>query len=185
MGIKTDKLNRSFRAFIEQQPMFFVATAAPTGRVNMSPKGLDSLRITSDTEILWLSMSGSGNETAAHVRQLPRMTLMFCAYTGDPLVLRVYGDAEVFHARDPEWDTLIKNFPTYGGARNIYRLKIDLVATSCGTSVPEMQVIRPRAETELEPWYAEMSPEQLNAFWTKKNVTSLDGDPTGLFTDAD
>jgi hypothetical protein len=181
MGIKTNKLNRSFRSFIENQPMFFVATAAPSGRVNMSPKGLDSLRIVSDTEILWLSVSGSGNVTAAHIRQLPRMTLMFCAFTGDALILRVYGEAEAFHAHDPEWADLIKNFPTYAGARNIYRLKIDLVTTSCGTGVPEMEVIRPRAETELEPWYAEMTPAQMDAFWRKKNVQSLDGDPTGLF----
>lgn len=183
MGIKTNQLNRSFRNFIKAQPMFFVATAAPTGRVNMSPKGLDSLRIVSDTEILWLSVSGSGNETAAHVRQASRMTLMFCSYTGDPLILRVYGDAEVFHAHDPEWTSLMAQFPQYAGARNIYRLKIDLVTTSCGTSVPVMEVKRPRAETELEPWYAEMSPDQMNAFWRKKNVTSLDGEPTGLFLD--
>lgn len=183
MGIKTNKLNGSFRTFIESQPLFFVATAAPSGRVNMSPKGLDSLRILSDTEILWLSVSGSGNETAAHIRQLPRMTLMFCAFTGDPFTLRVYGEADAFHAHDPEWDDLLQNFPTYAGARNIYRLKIDLVTTSCGTGVPEMEVKRPRAETELEPWYAAMSDDQMNAFWRKKNLTSLDGDPTGLFLD--
>lgn len=183
MGIKTNKLNRSFRAFIERQPIFFVATAAPTGRVNMSPKGLDSLRIISDTEILWLSVSGSGNETAAHIRQCPRMTLMFCSLAGEPLTLRTYGDASVFHARDPEWPALIAQFPTYAGARNIYRLNIDLVTTSCGTSMPEMEIIRPRAETDLEPWYGEKTDAQMNAFWRKKNVTSLDGDPTGLFED--
>ena len=181
MGIKTTKLNRSFRSFIESQPVFFVATAAETGRVNMSPKGLDALRILSDTEILWLSVSGSGNETAAHVRQLPRMTLMFCAFTGDALILRVYGTAQAFHAHDPEWADLLARFPNYAGARNIYRLSIDLVTTSCGTGVPEMEIIRPRAETELEPWYAEMTPEQMHAFWKKKNTTSLDGQPTGLF----
>jgi hypothetical protein len=183
MGIKTNKLNRSFRAFIESQPVFFVATTAPSGRVNMSPKGLDSLRIMSDTEILWLSMSGSGNETAAHIPQLARMTLMFCSFKGDPLTLRTYGDAEVFHVRDPKWNTLIQNFPTYGGARNLYRLKIDLVTTSCGSGVPEMEVTRSRAETDLEPWYAAKSDAEMNAFWRKKNLTSLDGDPTGLFED--
>ncbi len=83
MGIKTDKLNKSFRAFIEEQVMFFVATAAPDGRVNVSPKGLDSLRIISDKKIVWLSLTGSGNETAAHMLQNPRMTLMFCAFKGD------------------------------------------------------------------------------------------------------
>ena len=91
MGIETDHLNRSFRKFIEGQIMFFVATAAPAGRVNMSPKGLDALRILSVQRIVWLSVSGSGNETAAHVLQNPRMTLMFCAFEGPHLTLRVYG----------------------------------------------------------------------------------------------
>lgn len=180
MGIKTDKLNRSFRSFIERQPLFFVATAAPTGRVNMSPKGLDTLRILSDTHIRWLSLSGSGNETAAHVRQSGRMTLMFCAFEGDALTLRVYGVARVFHPRDPEWDDMLRQFPDYAGARNIYDLDIELVTTSCGTSVPEMTVTRDRAATELEPWYAKMSREELEAFWRKKNTISLDGEPTGL-----
>jgi hypothetical protein len=103
MGIKTDKLNKSFRAFIEEQVMFFVATAAPDGRVNVSPKGLDSLRIISDKKIVWLSLTGSGNETAAHMLQNPRMTLMFCAFKGDHMILRTYGNAEVIHPRDPEW----------------------------------------------------------------------------------
>ena len=111
------------------------------------------------------------------------MTLMFCSYAGDPLILRVYGKAQVFHAHDLEWTDLLQNFPAYAGARNINRLKIDLVTTSCGTSVPEMKVVRPRAETELEPWYAEMTDAQMDAFWRKKNVTSLDGAPTGLFLD--
>jgi hypothetical protein len=112
------------------------------------------------------------------------MTLMFCAFQGAPLTLRVYGTAKVFHQRDPEWAGLLANFPNYAGARNIFRLSIDRVTTSCGTSVPEMATLRSRAETELEPWYGEMSPEQLTAFWTKKNLISLDGLPTGLFEDA-
>lgn len=180
MGIKTDKLNRSFRNFIERQPVFFVATAAPQGRVNMSPKGLDSLRILSDNRIVWLSVSGSGNETAAHVRQSPRMTLMFCAFEGDPLTLRVYGNARVIHPRDADWPELHAQFPDYAGARNIFDLEIDLVTTSCGTGVPEMSLHRSRAETELVPWYAKMTPEELRAFWAKKNTLSLDDDPTGL-----
>ncbi len=180
MGIKTDKLNRSFRSFIQSQPVFFVATAAPEGRVNLSPKGLDSLRIVSDTCIRWLSVSGSGNETAAHLLQSPRMTLMFCAFEGDALTLRVYGNARVFHPRDPEWADLHAQFPDYAGARNIFGLYIDLVTTSCGTGVPEMSLVRSRAETELVPWYAQMSEEELSEFWKKKNMISLDGDPKGL-----
>ena len=181
MGIHTDKLNRSFREFIEKQDMFFVATAASDGRVNLSPKGLDSLKIINDSEIVWLSVTGSGNETAAHVLQNPRMTLMFCAFEGDAFTLRVYGTPKVVHPRDDEWAELYDMFPDYAGARNIFKLDIDLVTTSCGTSVPQMQLVKKRAETELVPWYAEMGQSGVDAFWKKKNASSIDGKPTGLF----
>ncbi len=180
MGIQTTKLNRSFREFIEAQTVFFVATAAPDGRVNVSPKGLDSLKITKDDEIVWLSVTGSGNETAAHLLQHPRMTLMFCAFEGDHLILRVYGSAKVIYPRHQEWDELYAMFPDYAGARNIFKLEIDLVTTSCGSGVPEMALVRTRAETDLVPWYAEMGADGVDEFWNKKNTMSIDGDPTGI-----
>lgn len=181
MGIKTDRLNRTFRSFIDKQVMFFVATAAADGRVNVSPKGMDSLRIVSDRKIVWLSLTGSGNETAAHLLQNPRMTLMFCAFEGDPLILRTYGQANVVHSRDTEWNDLYALFPDFAGARNIFTLDIDLVTTSCGTGVPEMSTTRSRVETELEPWYAELGADGVEAFWRKKNLVSLDNQPTGIF----
>lgn len=161
--------------------MFFVATAAQTGRVNVSPKGMDSLRILSDQKIAWLSLTGSGNETAAHMRQSARMTLMFCAFSGDHFILRTYGSATVFHPRDPEWGDCYALFPDFAGARNIFVLDVDLVTTSCGSGVPEMAIARNRGETDLEPWYAEMGPEKVEQFWREKNLTSLDGHPTGIF----
>jgi hypothetical protein len=181
VGIQTVKLNRSFRRFIEKQKLFFVATAGPEGRVNLSPKGLDSLKIINDHQIVWLSVSGSGNETAAHVLQDPRMTLMFCAFEGDAFILRAYGNALVIYPRDDEWDGLYGLFPDYAGARNIFKLDIDLVATSCGTGVPEMAFVRPRADTELVPWYADMGQDGVEVFWRKKNVVSIDGAATGIF----
>lgn len=183
MGIKTSKLNNSFRAFIEKQVMFFVATAAPDGRVNVSPKGMDSLRILSDQKIVWLSLTGSGNETAAHLREHSRMTLMFCAFEGDHLILRTYGSAKVIHPRDQEWDEYYALFPDFAGARNIFVLDIDLVTTSCGSGVPEMSLVRSRGETDMEPWYADMGPEKVEEFWRKKNLVSLDDAPTGIFED--
>lgn len=185
MGIKTTKLNRSFRKFIEQQHLFFVATAAPGGRVNLSPKGLDSLKIIDDNRIAWLSVTGSGNETAAHVLQDPRMTLMFCAFEGDPLILRVYGAARVVYPRHDEWETLHGLFPDYAGARNIFVLDIDLVTTSCGTGVPEMSFVKQRADTDLVPWYADLGTTGVDAFWHKKNEVSIDGQPTGIFEEID
>lgn len=181
MGIKTHKLTDTFRAFIEKQILFFVATAAADGRVNLSPKGMDTLRVVSDQKIVWLSLTGSGNETAAHLLQDPRMTLMFCAFEGDHLILRTYGTANVIHPRDPEWDDLYALFPDFAGARNIFVLDIDLVTTSCGSGVPEMSVVRSRGETDLEPWYDNMGPEKVNEFWRKKNLISLDERPTGIF----
>jgi len=161
--------------------MFFAATAGSKGRVNLSPKGLDSLKIINDNQIVWLSVSGSGNETAAHVLQNSRMTLMFCAFEGDAFILRVYGAAQVVYPRDVEWDLLYDLFPDYAGTRNIFKLEIDLVTTSCGTGVPEMALVQPRADTELVPWYADMGEDGVAAFWRNKNMISLDGAPTGIF----
>ena len=142
--------------FIQEQPMFFVATAATDGRVNMSPKGMDSLRIIDNNHISWLNLSGSGNETAAHIRSNPRMTLMFCSVNEKPLILRVYGEATVLHPRDEQWESSLAQLPSIAGSRQIFNLKIDLVQTSCGTGVPVMQLDRIRADEELVPFYEEM-----------------------------
>jgi hypothetical protein len=182
-GRPATKLGKAFTDFIAAQPMFFVATAAADGRVNVSPKGLDSLRVVSPTQIVWLSVSGSGNETAAHVQAQPRMTLMFCGFEGKPLILRVYGTASVVYPRHDAWAPLCALFPDYPGARSIFTLDIDSVAASCGTGVPEMAFVRSRAETELVPWYAEMGEDGVEAYWRKKNMRSIDGYPTGIFED--
>jgi hypothetical protein len=151
MGIQTTGLNRSFCEFIDKQKVFFVATAAPEGRVNVSPKGLDCLRIINNNQIVWLSVTGSGNESAAHILKNPRMTLMFCAFEGDHLILRVYGKAQVVYPRHDDWADLSELFPDYAGARNIFVLNVEYVATSCGSGVPQMSIVRTRAESDLVP----------------------------------
>ena len=176
-----DKLNKRFIQFIEEQKMFFVATAAPDGRVNLSPKGLDTLGVLSEKRIVWLSLSGSGNETAAHLREANRITMMFCAMEGQALILRVYGTAKTIHPRDAEWKELISLFPKLGGSRQIYDVEVEAIQTSCGTGVPFYEYEGPRGETELEPFYADMGEDGMQAYWTKKNVTSIDGKPTGIF----
>ena len=163
--------------------MFFVATADREGRVNVSPKGMDTLRIKDDERIVWLNLSGSGNETAAHVQATGRMTLMFCAFEGSPLILRVYGQAEVYHPRDEDWDGLLADFPKLSGSRQVFDLSIDLVQTSCGSGVPVMEFQRSRGEEELEPFYAEMGPDGVEAYWQRKNAQTIDGKPTGIFED--
>jgi len=174
------KLSEKHRAFIEQQKMFFVATAAREGRVNLSPKGMDTLRITEENQIVWLSLSGSGNETAAHLLDTPRMTLMFCAFEGDALILRTYGTARAIHPHDVEWPDYLSLFPALAGTRQIYIQDIDMVQTSCGTGVPEMQFSRSRGETELVPYYNDMGVDGVQAYWRRKNTKSIDGLPTGI-----
>ncbi len=174
------KLNKSLISFIESQHLFFVATAAPDGRVNLSPKGLDSLRVKSSTQIVWMNLSGSGNETAAHLRLHPRMTLMFCAFAGEALILRVYGNATTCHPGDADWTELAAQFPAMAGARQIFALDVDLVQTSCGSGVPLMAFAGERGDTELLPFYDAMGPDGVRAYWQKKNTRSIDGFETGI-----
>lgn len=177
------KLNPTLRRFIENQHVFFVATAAETGRVNLSPKGADTLRILDDRRIRWLNLSGSGNETAGHIKACNRMTLMFCAFEGDALILRVYGSANVLHPRDAGWDEAIAQFPELAGSRQIFDMTIGGVQTSCGTGVPFMRFDAERAPDELLPFYEEMGRDGVADYWRKKNVATIDGFPTGLFED--
>ncbi len=174
------KLNKTLRDFIDAQSVFFVATAAPDSRVNLSPKGLDSLRIVDDRKIVWLNLTGSGNETAAHLLEHPRMTLMFCAFEGEARILRVYGQARTTQPDQPEWQDLLAMFPAMAGSRQIFELDIDLVQTSCGTGVPLMTFAGQRGPSELLPFYDEMGVDGVRDYWSRKNSVSLDGKPTGV-----
>lgn len=176
----SSKLNGTLRKFIEAQPMFFVATAAADGRVNLSPKGLNSLKIIDDNTIIWLNLSGSGNETASHIRQMPRMTLMFCAFEGDAKILRTYGTAEVIHPGDDSWKTHEKHFEPMAGSRQIFIFKIDLVQISCGSGVPFMAFQDQRGPVEMLPFFDEMGPDGVRDFWNRKNAVDIDGKPTGI-----
>ena len=175
------KLTGTLQKFIERQPLFFVATAGRDGRVNVSPKGMDTLRVLDHTRIVWLNLSGSGNETAAHLRDVNRMTLMFCAFEGDPLTLRVYGRADVLHPRDPNWTDAIDRFPDMAGSRQVFDMRIDSVQTSCGTGVPIMAFKESRGESQLVPFYEEMGPDGVADYWRRKNQVSIDGKSTGIF----
>jgi hypothetical protein len=173
-------LTEELIGFIRSQTIFFVATAAPQGRVNVSPKGMDTLRVLAPNQIIWLNLTGSGNETAAHIAASRRMTLMFMSITAEPRIVRVFGTATIAHPRDPIWDPMIQHFPTLAGSRQIFDLSIDSVRTSCGTGVPIMTVDAARADTELEPFYAAMTPTELTDYWSRKNATSIDGYPTNI-----
>jgi len=174
-----DQLNDALIEFIKTQKIFFTGTAASSGRVNVSPKGTDSLRVLNEHQILWLNLTGSGNETAAHLKEVNRMTLMFCAFEGEPLILRVYGSAKTIHRQDKDWANYYQHFPANNGARNIFLVQIESVQTSCGFAVPLMQYQEDR--TILTDWSGKKTDDQMHSYWEEKNVKSIDGFPTGLF----
>lgn len=120
MAQQFKELSEKHSRFISEQKLFFVGTATVDSRVNVSPKGMDSLRVISPNRVAWLNTTGSGNETSAHIQQLPRMTIMFCAFEQAPLILRLYGTARVFHQYDPEWNELFSLFKPLPGARQIF-----------------------------------------------------------------
>ena len=174
-----DQLEPQLIDFINAQKMFFTGTAAENGRVNVSPKGMDSLVVLSPKKIAWLNLTGSGNETAAHLKLVNRITLMFCAFEGKPLILRVYGSAKTIHQQDPQWEEYYQTFPENKGARNIFIVDIDSVQTSCGFAVPLLDYQEDRKI--LTDWTEKKSKEEINQYWEQKNVSSIDGFPTGIF----
>jgi hypothetical protein len=170
----TDRLQR----FIEAQHVFFVGTAARDGRVNVSPKGLDTLRVLAPDRVVWLNLTGSGNETAAHVLDSGRMTLMFCSFDAKPLIVRVYGSARAWHEADDEWDELARLFPELPGRRNIFDVSVDLVQTSCGFGVPRMDLVEER--DTMTVGLERRGPEGVRDYQQANNRMSIDGFPTGL-----
>lgn len=165
-------------SFIKEQKVFFVATAAAEGRVNLSPKGMNSLRVLGKNRVIWLNVTGSGNETAAHVLENPRMTIMFMSLAGDPMILRLYGEAKVVHQNDESWSSLIAEFPPIPGTRQIFDLSVDLVQTSCGMAVPLFDYVADR--DALSNWAEKKGSEGLQEYWREKNQVSLDGKPTNI-----
>ncbi len=173
-----NSISEKLQAFIETQHVFFVGTAGAGGRVNVSPKGQDSLRVLGPDRVIWLNLTGSGNETAAHVLENRRMTLMFCAFDGKPLILRLYGQARTVHPWNQDWEELYRLFPELPGARQIFDMRVEAVQTSCGMSVPLLEFQAERQE--LNRWAEKKGQEGIHAYWAEKNRVSLDGKPTGM-----
>ena len=175
MAKRYTEITDNLQSFISQQHMFFVATAAPEGRVNLSPKGLNSLRVLGPNKVVWLNLTGSGNETAAHVQENGRMTLMFCAFKGKPMILRLYGHAKSIYPGQDSWNAHIDLFPPFVGVRQIIEMDIDLVLTSCGMAVPLYDYVEDR---DLLVKSAEKKGEAgLKAYRDKVSRVSLDGKP--------
>jgi len=176
MGKVLDCITPELKAFIEAQPLFFTASSplAQNGHVNLSPKGLDCLRVLSPTEVAYLDLTGSGNETAAHVTENGRITFMFCAFTGSPRILRLYGIGTVVLPGTPRWAAMAGGFPVYPGARQIIAAEITRVQTSCGYGVPLMEFSDQR--DTLCRW-SEATGEALPLYRQEKNAKSIDGLP--------
>lgn len=180
MAKQYDALNDALGDFLLGQHIFFTASATADSRVNLSPRESGALRILDARTVCYLDRTGSGNETAAHMRADGRLTIMTCALNGPPQILRLYGRGESLFWDTPDFATLIAQH--YGeaplGTRQIVRLHIDLVQTSCGYGVPVFDYRGERSA--MENWHANKGPEGIRDYWREKNQTSLDGLPTGL-----
>jgi Pyridoxamine 5'-phosphate oxidase len=167
--------------FIHQQKIFFTATAPTEGRINLSPKGIDTFRCLDFHQVAYLDLTGSGNETAAHLYQNGRMTVMFCSFTDRPLILRLYGIGAVVRPNTDRWDRLIELFPDLPGKRQLIVLKLESVQTSCGYGVPIYDLQAERST--LIDWANKKGGEGVSEYQLHTNHTSIDGLSTHLRSD--
>ncbi len=173
MGKQLKSLTPRLIDFIKNQKLFFVATAMENGTVNLSPKGLDSLRVVDENQVVWLNLTGSGNETAIHLSHKNRITLMFCAFEGNPLILRLYGKASVHDFNDAGWKKHADLFPPTPGSRQLIVVDVEKVQTSCGMGVPLMEYKEDRRA--LLDWAENKGQDGLEEYWKMKNTKSIDG----------
>lgn len=178
MAKQFPSLTPALSKFIAKQQMFFVATAMAEGKVNMSPKGGDSFRVISPTQVAWLNHTGSGNESATHVQHDTRMTIMFCAFEGAPMILRLYGQATALHQGDPRWPEYIDLFPESVASRQVFVVDLDLVQTSCGMQVPLFDYVDQR--DALAKWSDKQGKQGIEQYWRSKNQVSFDGHASNI-----
>ena len=175
-------LDAKHRDFIAAQKLFFTASGTAGSRLNLSPKGMDSLRVIDANRVAYLDLTGSGNETAAHLKHDGRLTLMWCSFDTDPLILRLYGHSRAVRRQDAEWGELRRHFAHLPGERQLIVLDIAAVQTSCGYAVPKYTYVGER--DTLARWAEKKGAVGLLDYWREKNQVSIDGLPTGLLEDA-
>ncbi len=181
MAKQFDALNSALRDFIHRQHIFFASSATADSRVNISPREIGSLRILDDNTVIYLDRTGSGNETAAHMLADGRLTIMFCAFSGPPRIMRLYGTGASIGWESEEFRELILQYydgSTPLGTRQIMKLEFDLVQTSCGYGVPLFDYQGERAA--IENWHDNKGSDGIRSYWKDKNLSSIDGLPTGL-----
>lgn len=169
-------LDEQLQRFIGEQKMFFTATAPAEGRINLSPKGMDTFRCLDEgRKVAYLDLTGSGNETAAHLSENGRMTVMFCSFSAHPLILRIYGRGRVVRPGDGEWSELRPHFPTLPGERQIVLIEVESAQTSCGFAVPVYDLKEERQR--LVEWTLSKGEEGILDYRREKNQVSIDGLP--------
>jgi hypothetical protein len=176
-----DQIEPALREFIERQHIFFTASATADSRINLSPKGSDSLRVIGPNQVAYLDQTGSGNEAAAHLRADGRLTIMFCAFEGAPMILRLYGHGRSLPRGGGEYEQLLASAfagEEPPGARQIVLLDVELVQTSCGYSVPLYDYKDERLV--LRNWASRKGVDGIREYWREKNAVSIDGLPTGM-----
>jgi hypothetical protein len=176
-----EKIELVLKEFIERQHIFFTASATADSRINLSPKGSDSLRVLGPNQVAYLDQTGSGNEAAAHLRADGRLTIMFCAFEGAPMILRLYGHGTPLPRGVDEYERILAsafdgNEPP--GARQIVLLDVESVQTSCGYSVPLYDYKDERPT--LQNWASRKGDDGIREYWREKNTASIDGLPTGM-----
>ncbi len=176
MGKLYNELDDNLISFIGDQKIFFISTAPDEGRINLSPKGMDTFSVIGKNVVAFLNLTGSGNETAAHLKINPRITVMFCSFSKTPLILRLYGKGSVIQPGDNAWNNWLSRFKDYPGARQVVTIEIESIQTSCGFAVPLAETIIERGT--LQKWADNKGEEGVKEYWKEKNQTSLDGYPT-------
>ncbi len=167
------------REFIAEQKVFFVATAPHQGRINLSPKGMDTFRVLDERRAIYLDLTGSGNETAAHLLDDGRITVMFCSFEKAADITRLYGRGRAIHPHDAEWNGYLARFPAEPGVRQIIEIKVASAMTSCGYAVPKLQGLEER--DTLRKYWEKRGEEAVAEYHQKENLHSIDGLPTGIF----
>ncbi|HJU12244.1 MAG TPA: pyridoxamine 5'-phosphate oxidase family protein, partial [Candidatus Binataceae bacterium] len=169
------EITPELKQFIAAQKVFFVATAPSKGRINLSPKGMDTFRVLSPSRVIYLDITGSGNETAAHLLDNGRVTIMFCSFDKTARIARLYGRGRTIHERDAVWPEYLAMFTLEPGIRQVMEIDIESAMTSCGYGVPQMESLSER--DTLRKYWQKRDEQTLSAYQHKENVRSIDGLP--------
>lgn len=177
MGRSFDAIADHLVSWMEEQPIYFTASAPldADGHVNVSPKGGDSFRVIDANTVAYLDLTGSGAETIAHTRENGRLTIMFCSFGDKPNIVRLFGRGRAVLPDDDGFASLVARFPANPGTRSVVVLDVTKVTTSCGYSIPLMELVGPRST--LDEWAERKGPDGIAEYWGQKNQVSIDGLP--------